>query len=90
VLERPFTIVRSRNRMKNKFIMDRRGGQRHPADFQGLLPFFRTEVFRPDAWGKKETFFPRRTCLSYPFQTLPRLLLCPNEKYQVIAYGQSV
>jgi hypothetical protein len=41
---------------QKQFILNRRGGQRHPADFQGLLPFLRTEVFGPDAWGNKEWF----------------------------------
>jgi hypothetical protein len=66
---------------QNAFILNRRGGPRHPVDFQGLLPFLRAEVFGPDAWGIDEGPTPPRSASGDP---------CPLRSLGVLWRGASV
>ena len=77
-----------RKNVQIELFLNRRGGQRHPADFQGLLPFLRTEVFGPDAWDKKETFFsPEGSASVIRSRHCPGFHSTPKENYQVIVEG---
>jgi hypothetical protein len=65
---------------QNQLVLNRRGDHRHPPDFQSLLPLLRTEVFGPDAWGKKETCFSPEGSASIILPDTVQAFTLPKEK----------